>query len=274
MVKVGEKSGRLPDVLHDLAEMTKWHDELVARVKKVMMYPAFVSVVLFFVLLFIMTYLVPNLVTFVKSTGQELPLHTLALLATSDFFINYWYLVIVIPVVIPIAIGYGRRSSRRFRRETDKFLLNFWLVGPVVYRYKLARFANYAAMMYASGITVLDSLGLCRDIVDNLVLDEAIERVRMQISDGESISNSFALAGMFPPLVTRMMRVGEGSGELDKAFMQVSYFYSREAQEAIGRLEQFIGPALIMFVGGLMLWVILSVIEPIYDAVLTVGAGL
>jgi len=272
MVKVGERSGRLPDVLRDLAEMTKWQDELIARVKRAMMYPAFVSVVVFFMLMFIMTFLVPNLVRFVQSTGHELPFHTRALLATSKVFVDYWYLIIVVPIAIPLAVRYGKRLSPRFRYQWDMLLLNAWVIGPVMYRFKLARFANYSAMMYASGITVLDALSLGRQIVDNLVLDDAIERVRVQISDGESISNSFAQAGLFPPLVVRMMRVGEGSGELDKAFLQISYFYSREAQEAVGRMEQFIGPALILLVAGLMLWVIMSVIGPIYDAIFTVGA--
>ena len=274
MIRVGEHSGRMSDVLHDLAENTKWQDELVSRVQRILIYPIFVAVVLFFVLIFVMTYLVPELVTFIAGTGYELPWYTKALLATSDFFVSYWYIIIVMPIIIPIIIRYAARISGQFRYQWDQFKLNVWLIGPILYRYKLARFANYAAMMYASGITVLDLLKLSQKLVDNRVLDTAIDNVHSSIEDGETITNSFANTGLFPPLVVRMVRVGEGSGALDQALMQVGYFYSREAREHIERFEQFIGPILILCVAFILIWVIASVIFPLLDTAINIGTSL
>ena len=274
MIRVGEHSGTMSDVLHDLAENTKWQDELVARVQRILIYPIFVAVVLFGVILFVMVYLVPQLVSFIASTGYELPWYTRALLATSDFVVEYWYVVVLTPIVIPLAIRYGTRFSAGFRYQWDRFQLNVWLIGPILLRFKLARFSNYAAMMYASGITVLDLLQLSRRLVNNRVIDEAIDQVHGRIEDGETIANSFAGTGLFPPLVVRMMRVGEGSGALDKALVQVGYFYSREAREHIERFEQFIGPILIICVGTILLWVIMAVIFPLLGTAIDIGTQL
>ena len=274
MIQVGEQSGKMSDVLHDLAENTKWHDELISRVKRILIYPIFVGVVLLAVLMFVMIYLVPELVTFIASTGYELPWYTRALLATSDFFVAYWYLIIFSVLAIPLLIKYAVRLSAGFHYQWDKFQLNVWLLGPILYRFKLARFANYAAMMYASGITVLDLLTLSRRLVNNRVLEEAIDKVHSNIEDGETISNSFASVGLFPPLVVRMMRVGEGSGALDKAFIQIGYFYGREAREHIERFEQFIGPILITFVALILGWLIVSVIFPLLDTAIAIGTSI
>ncbi|MEM7206626.1 MAG: type II secretion system F family protein [Pseudomonadota bacterium] len=271
MVRVGERSGRLPDVLHDLAENTKWQDELVSRVRRILIYPVFVATVLFVVIIFVMVYLVPNLISFIQSIDNELPWHTRALLATSDFFVEYWYVIILLPILIPLSIKYAARFSAGFHYSWDNFKLSMWFVGPVLTRYKLARFANYAAMMYASGITVLDLLQLSRPLVNNRVLDQAIDDVHNRIEDGETIANSFSNTGFFPPLVVRMVRVGESSGSLDEAFSQVGYFYGREAREQIERLEQFIGPILILTVALILGWVISSVIGPVVDSAIRLG---
>lgn len=266
MIQVGEHSGRMGEVFRDLAENTKWADELAARVGRVVIYPAIVGVVLLFVVTFVMLYLVPQLVTFIAGTGYAMPWYTLALLATSEFFVDYWYLLVVTPVAVVLGVGIAIRSSERFHYQWDKFLLNAWLLGPVLLRFKLARFANYAAIMYASGITVLDMLQLSRKLVGNRVLDKALNDVHASIEQGETISNSFAATGLFPPLVVRMVRVGETTGALDRALNQVGYFYGREARESIERFEQFIGPILMLTVGLILVWVVVSVYVPLISA--------
>lgn len=274
MVRVGESSGRLAEVLKDLAEMSKWQDEIVTRLKRAMVYPAFATVVIFAVILFIMLWLVPNLTKFVAGVGYELPWHTQMLFGVSNAFVNYWFIILFVPILITISVLYLLKYSTNFKRKWDGWLLRVWLVGPVLLRVKLARFSNYAAMMYTSGISVLDLIQLGRQIVENESLDRALEKVHMDISNGLSISESFEAAGIFPPLISRMMRIGETSGALDTAFHQVSYFYSREADNAIAKLEQFVGPVMIIPIGVLMLWVITSVIGPLYEAIIEVGASL
>lgn len=269
MVRVGEESGRLPVVLRDLADMLRWQDEMVAYAKRVMIYPMIVLCVVGAVIVFLMIYLVPKLTSFLQTMGGELPLHTKALLAVSDFFVHWWWLLIALAILVPLGIRYMARNSPNFRYRWDGFKLNVWLFGELSYKIRLARFANYFAMMYTSGITVLDALRLSRALMDNVVLARGIERVQEQIAEGETISEAFANAGLFSPLVVRMMRVGETSGALDEALQNVSYFYTREVREAVERLQPAIQPVLTVILGILVAWIMLSVIGPIYDTITT-----
>ena len=269
MVRVGEESGRLAEVLRDLADMLRWQDEMIAYAKRVMVYPFIVLAVVGGVVIFLMLYLVPKLTSFLQTMGGTLPFHTKALIATSHFFVDWWWLLLIVGAATPAAIRYLARNSPRFRYRWDSFKLRIWLFGDLSYKIRLARFSNYFAMMYTSGITVLDALRLSRALMDNVVLERGIERVQEQIAEGETISEAFANAGLFPPLVVRMMRVGETSGGLDEALHNVSYFYSREVREAVERLQPAIQPVLTVILGGLVAWIMLSVIGPIYDTITT-----
>ena len=267
LVRVGEESGRLPDVLHDLAETLKWQDELISHTKKVMIYPALVGTVVLGVVVFLMIYLVPQLVPFIKEMGGDIPWYTLALIATSDFIVEFWYLVFSLPVVIVIVIKTLVKRDPKIRLLVDAYKLRVWLMGPLLLKIKLARFANYMAMMYASGITVLDSLRIGRELVDNAKLSQAIQDVTDKIADGSSISDSFKAVALFPPLVIRMIRIGENTGCLDVALRNISYFYNREVKEAIEKIEPAIGPAMTVILGGIMMWIMASVLLPIYDMI-------
>ncbi len=269
LVKVGEESGRLSEVLQDMAETLKWQDEMVSHTRKIMIYPTIVSVVVLAVVTFLMTYLLPQLVPFIKDMGGEIPLHTRALIATSNFMVDYWYLVFGMPIAAVVVIKNAARRNADVRYRLDMFKLKIWLFGPLLLRIKLARFANYMAMMYASGITVLESLKISKDLVDNHVLKQAIVQAGENIAEGDSISESFARVDLFPAIVIRMIRIGENTGALDKSLLNVSYFYNREVREAIEKLEPAISPVLTVILGTIMLWIMLAVLGPIYDTIST-----
>jgi len=269
MVRVGEESGRLPVVLNDLAGMLRWQDELIAYARRVMVYPVIVFTVVIAAVVFLMIYLVPRLTNFLETMDATMPAHTRALIFLSDFFVAYWYLLAAVIVLVPVGVRYLARRSPRFRYRWDAFKLRIWLFGDLAWKIRLARFSNYFALMYASGVTVLDALRLSREIVDNVVLEQAIERVHADIAEGKNISDAFASAGLFPPLVVRMMRVGETSGALDQALHNVSYFYSREVRESVERLQPAIQPVLTVFLGVLVGWIMLAVLGPVYDAITT-----
>ncbi len=267
LVKVGEETGRLSEVLHDLADTLRWQDELASHTKKIMIYPAIVTVVVLGVVSFLMMYLMPQLLPFIKNIGSEIPLHTRILMTVSDAFIEYWYLVFGLPVIAWLTLSYLNRHSYSVRYFLDGLKLKIWLFGPLVSKIKLARFANYFAMMYSSGITVLDALKISESMVDNVVLSEAISNARAQIADGTLISKSFESIGVFPSMIVRMLKIGEDTGAMDEALLNVSYFYNREVREAIDKLEPAMMPALTLLLGGIMMWIMLSVLGPVYDAV-------
>jgi type IV pilus assembly protein PilC len=272
LIGVGEESGRLGEVLKHLAEMLRWQDALGAKARKVMIYPAFVVCFILAVVTFLMVFVVPQLVNFMTNIGQDLPTHTRALIGTSAIFVNYWHWMALLGVSLFLFTKYADALSPRLGYHRDKWTLRVWVIGPMVYQIKLARFAKYFALMYASGITVLEAVNLSRKIVDNALLDAALVRVHEQISDGEGISHSFTSTGLFPPLVIRMLRVGETTGALDTALLNVSEYYSRKVAESIDKMEPIVGPTLILLLGLMMGWIMISVLGPIYDGLLTLGS--
>ena len=267
LVKAGEQSGRLPEIFGRLTESLKWQDEMIAQAKKAVMYPAFVGVVVTGVLFFMMIYLVPQLVSFMKNMGQELPLHTRVLIAVSNFFVHYWYGVLIMPFVTFAAVKVYAQRSPSFRYRLDGLKLRLWLVGPILKKITLARFASFLGLLYNSGISMLQALKICEGIANNAVIASGIEQAGRQIGEGQGITASFQNTGLFPPLVIRMFKVGETTGALDTSLANVSYFYDRDVKESIGRLQTLIEPALTVILGLLMGWIMLSVLGPIYDTI-------
>jgi len=267
LIRAGEETGNLPNVLHSLNESLKWQDELAAQTKKLIMYPAFLGGVVILVTLFMMLYLVPKMVGFIRNMGQEIPLQTKILIATSNFFVNYWYVVLGLPIVLAIAAVVAIRTNARARHRFDAAKLAVPWIGEILRKIILSRFAAVFAMMYSSGITVLDSIRTTQGIVGNSVIREGLEQVEAMISDGQNITVAFQNVGLFPPLVIRMLRVGENTGSLDTALANVSYFYNRDVRESIARVQAMIEPAMTMIVGVILGWVMLAVLGPIYDTI-------
>lgn len=266
LVQVGEESGRLPDVLKDMAETLKWQDELISHTKKIMIYPALVTLAITGVVIFLMIQVVPQLIPFLLEAGGEIPLHTRALIATSNFLGQYWYILLIVPVVIYFALGQLAAKKPEVRMAIDRFKLRLYIFGPLMLKINLARFSTYFAMMYASGLTVLDSLKISESLVSNAVLSQAIKDVREGIADGIQISESFSSVEVFPPLIIRMLKVGENTGALDEALLNISYFYNREVRENVDKMEAAMSPILTVVLGGIMLWIMSAVLGPIYDS--------
>ena len=267
MVQAGEESGRLSEVLADLLALLKWQDETVSSIRRVLIYPAFVCVVLMVVIGFVMAWLVPSLVSFITSAGGELPWHTQWLIRVSDIITDYGLIVIGLLLAGVVLLNVFLRSDGTVRRYWHTVQLKLPLAGPVLYKIKLARFSRCAALMYSSGVNLIDTLKQGEALVDNHVLSVALRQAREKIINGEKVADAFQSQPHLPPLLSRLIRVGESTGAMDAAFLQTSYFYDRDSREAIERLEQFIGPILIIIVGAVMSWVVLSVIGPIYDLV-------
>ena len=270
LVRVGEETGNLSDVLKDLAETIRWQDELASHTRKIMIYPAIVTVVVICVVSFLMIYLMPQLLPFIKNIGTEIPFYTKVLISISGAFVDYWYVIFSLPLMIYAAVVIVANKNIAVRYFIDGIKLKIWLIGPLVSKIKLARFANYFAMMYSSGITVLDALNISENMVDNLVLEDSINKARSSIAEGSQISESFESVGVFPSMIVRMLKVGEDTGAMDEALLNVSYFYNREVKESIDKLEPAMMPVLTIILGGIMMWIMMAVLGPVYDAVSTI----
>ena len=267
LIRSGEQTGKLPEVLKSLAETLKWEDELAAQTKKILLYPAFVGGIVLLVTFFLMIYLVPQMVGFIRNMGQEVPLQTRILIHVSNFFVGYWWLVLAAPFATWFGLKAAARSNPAVAYALDDLKLRVPLVGPVLRKIILSRFASSFAMMYSSGITVLDAIRSSEEIVGNRPLENALRSAGQQIAEGKGLTMAFTDVGLFPPLVIRMLRIGENTGALDKALLNVSYFYNREVKESIGKVQAMIEPAMTLVLGAILGWVMLAVLGPVYDTI-------
>ena len=257
LIRSGELTGQLPEVLEELVRSLKWQAELAAQTKKLLMYPAFVTITISGVVVFLMVYLVPQLVSFIVNMGQQIPIHTRALIWLSSAFVNYWWLILPAPVVLGFGVSLAARVSEKVRFRLHQALLDIPGVGPVIKKIILARLADSFGLMYRTGIPVIEALGYCEKISGSLPVQRAVARARERIATGTPISDAFAVENLFPSLVVRMLKVGEATGALDDALANVSYFFNRDIEESIGRVQALIEPVLtvtlVLILGVMML---------------------
>ncbi|NBR29169.1 MAG: type II secretion system F family protein, partial [Betaproteobacteria bacterium] len=265
LIRAGEQAGRLTDIFTSLANTLKWQDELASQTKRLLMYPAFVLVVVSAVMIFMLAYLVPQIVTLLKAMGVALPIQTKVLIFASNFVVNYWPFVFGIPTVLVIALVAVVKRSQKAQYLWDYTKLRLPVIGPILQKIIMSRFTNLFALMYQSGITILDAIKTSEDIVGNRVIADGLMRAGQQINSGESLTETFQNLGVFPPLVIRMLRVGEATGALDTALMNVTYFYNRDVKDAVDKGMAMIGPALTVFMGGMMMFILWAVLGPVYD---------
>jgi len=265
LIRTGEQTGNMQEVLRDLANTRRWQDELVSKTKLLLMYPAMVFVVVTGVIFFLMLYLVPKLVSFIATMNQELPLQTKILIGASDIFAGYWPFLLGIPLLALLVAVAAVQSNANARLYWDYLKLNLPLIGPALQQLLMARFANYLALLYRSGITILDALAACEGVVANRYVANALQRAAQQVSAGESLTESLRNLGMFPPLVIRMLRIGETTGALDEALLNVGHYYQRSVAEWIERALKLLQVGLTLFLASILAFIIFAVLSPIYD---------
>jgi type IV pilus assembly protein PilC len=265
LIRAGEQSGQLPEVFKNLADNLRWLDELISQTRRLLIMPLITLVVVLGVLTTLLIFLVPQIAQLFKTMGLALPMQTRMLIAVSGFMTQYWYVVFGLPVVVFVALITAVQRSPRAAYMWDYAKLRLPLVGPTFLKIILSRFANVFALMYRSGITVLDAIKTSEDVVNNKVISDSLARAGQQITAGESLSETFQNLGVFPPLVIRMLRVGENTGALDTALMNITYFYNRDVKESVDKAQKALGPAMTIILGGLLGFVVWAVLGPVYD---------
>lgn len=266
LIKAGEKTGDLTEIYNNLVEHFKWTHELKRKIKKAMSYPIFLLLVMGGVITILMVAVVPKLLDFIISQGFEIPMHTRALIATSNAFVDYWYLIFGIPITILCTIIGFYRNHEPFAYKMDTFVLKVPVIGPTVRKINMARFTHFFSVMFKSGIDILESLSGAKNVVNNRVLKDSIDFVRRSVSEGASITDSLRMSSQFPTMVVRMFKVGENSGNMNEALENVRFFYNREVNDAVDAMVGMIQPALTMVMGVLIFWVIASVFGPLYES--------
>lgn len=272
LVHSGEQSGNLPRIFEKLLVSLRWQDELRAQLVKVLIYPAIALTLVITVFLFFMLYLVPRLAVVLKSMVSKLPPETEIMIAISEFLQHRWGYLVVLALGLVAALMVLNRATGRLRYKVDSAKLGMPLVGSIIQKIILSRFTSLLSMLYASGITVTKALEICAMSANNAVIKTGIEDVQSHIIEGKTITESFALSGIFPSLVVRMIKIGESSGKLDEALDNAGYFFNRDVQEAVGRLQELIPPILTVVIGVMIGWLAISVLGPMYEVISKVTA--
>ncbi|MBY0439331.1 MAG: type II secretion system F family protein [Burkholderiales bacterium] len=265
LVRAGEQSGQMTEVLENLGTTLRMQDELAAQTRRLLVYPSIVLVVVLAVMAFLFTYLVPQVTGLLRTMGIDMPLQTRLMIGVSEIVRGYWYLLVGVPALAAGVMVSMVRSNDRARFAWDYVKLHVPITGPLLQKVIMARFANVFALLYRSGITILEALRTSEAIVDNRVIADSIARATSQINSGVSLTDAFRDLGTFPPLVIRMLRVGEATGALDTALANVTYFYNRDVRESIERGLKLLEPALIFVLGMSLLLIMWAVLSPVYD---------
>lgn len=266
LISAGEQTGDLESVYKQLIKYLTWVDMMQSKIKKATLQPKIAAGAVVLMMVIMLGHVVPQIVGFLAELDQELPFYTKALMSTSDFFQLYWKQMIFMPIIAFVALKFFRRMSSKVTYWTDLFVVNMPVVGKLVVKSSIARYTQTFGALYSSGIDVLGSLRSAKGTVTNRALVEGLDTVEEYVQAGRSISESFEVSGQFPSLVVRMLKVGEGSGNLTPVLEKVSEFYTKDVDEAVEEMIGYIQPTLTGVMGGLILWIAVSVFGPIYNS--------
>lgn len=265
MVQAGEASGTLEQVLRRLAATMQKEYELAAKVKSALLYPVIVLAVAGLSVVALLWYVLPKFVFLLESMMVPIPFATLLLVQAGQFMQNYWYLVLTLAISMGIACRWVLRTADG-KMMRDKIILRIPLLGTVLRKMLLSRFCWSFSTLLRTGIPVLQALVLVKSIAGNEVLAESLHEAEHSIKSGGSISEPLQQSGFFPPMVVQMIIVGEETGSMDILLEKVAEFYDREVEEQVARLSSSIEPVLIVGLGGIVGFIVLSMMLPVFNA--------
>jgi len=264
MIHVGENTGQLDTAFKQLADYLEMERETRKRIKQAVRYPMMVLAAISIALVVINVLVIPAFADFFAKFGAELPWQTRVLMATSDFFVNYgWFLLILLGMAIFGFIRYINTEDGRYR--WDRFKLKAPLVGGIFERIALGRFSRTFSMTYRTGVPILQALVVVANAAGNAFIAKFVNEMRGQIERGETLTRAATSSGMFTPLVLQMLAVGEETGALDSLMDQVADFYEEEVDYDLKQLSDAIEPILIVIMGVMVLIVALGVFLPMWD---------
>lgn len=264
MVRAGEASGTLDAILARLADYLQKQYRLVSRIWAALTYPIMMVCIGTGVVLFLMTYLIPKVLNILKARNQPLPQITLIVKAVSDFILNYWPFLIV-GVMGLVAFLSLASKTKTGKKRIDSLLLKLPIVGGLFRKQAVSRFSMTMSILLRSGLPVIRSLEIVRDLVGNEVVKEAIDDIREKVTQGADVSTVMQRHTVFPPVVSYMVAVGEKAGSLEEMLEQVAESYDDELEIETQRLTSLIEPVMIITLAVVVAFIIVSVLIPLME---------
>ncbi len=264
MVQVGETSGSLPEAFLQLSLYLERDKDTRDRIKQATRYPTMVIAAIVVAMFIINLFVIPTFAKIYEGFNAKLPWATQILIATSNFTVRYWYLIIIAAVLLALATRmYIKTTEGRYRWH--RYKLKIPLVGPILFRATLGRFARAMAIILKAGVPLVQGMTVISRAVDNDFIGERILQMRDGVERGENITRTASATGLFPPLVIQMISVGEETGAVDNLLLEVAEYYEREVDYDLKNLSSAIEPILIVVIGIIVMILALGVFLPMWD---------
>jgi len=264
MVRSGEASGALDVVLLRLAEFMEGQHRLRAKIGAAMVYPAVLLLICVVVLLYLLTAVVPKVVGMFETMKQTLPLPTRILIAISSFLSWTWWMIILGVIVAIVLINRWRKTDNG-AYKFDSFRLRFPVYGTIYKKVSVARFARTLGTLLSSGVPIIESLRIVKTVVQNKIIEISIENSIAEVMDGSSLAAPLKKSGVFPPILVHMISVGEKSGSLEEMLMKAAESYESDVETTVAGLTSVIEPLMIVIMGTLVGFVVLSILLPMLE---------
>jgi len=263
-VSAGEQAGRLDGVLERLADYTENREILQSKIRNALIYPILLTVVCIVIVSLLLGYVVPEVVNVFKAGKHQLPLLTRALIAASDGFRHWWWLLFGL---LGAAIAGARRALKNpdTRRRWDRTILRLALIGRVARGVNAARFARTLSILTASSVPVLEALRIAGEVVANVPMREAIAEAAVRVREGAPIARSLGASKLFPPMLVHLIASGEASGELESMLERAATNQERDMDGIVNTAVNILGPAMILVMGGVVLLIVLALLLPIFE---------
>lgn len=263
LVAAGEIGGVLDTVLLRLAVYMEKAEALKAKVKSAMTYPIIVLSVAFGVVAVLMIFVIPTFKDMFEQFGSALPAPTQLVVDMSAFFRNYWYVMFGAIIFLVIGFKYARKQEK-VKYQMDNIALKLPIFGPLIKKVAVAKFTRTLGTMISSGVPIMDGLDITSRTAGNVIIENAIKAVRSAISEGQSMAEPLAQAGIFPGMVVQMISVGEATGAMDQMLSKIADFYDEEVDAAVDSLTSALEPMLMVFLGGVIGFVVVAMYLPIF----------
>lgn len=262
MVRAGESSGALDAVLVRLAQFLQAQTRLKNKVGAAMIYPMIMIIVGVIVVAILMTMVVPRVTQLIKGRGQDLPLPTEILITCSDFLVNYWLLVAVGILCLAVAFQVFINSEKG-RFAFDNFKLKLPIFGDLAKKQAMARFSITLATLLRSGVPALQAIQVTKKVLDNVVLQGALQTVHDRVVEGTDIATPMKMSGVFPPTISYMVGVGEQAGNLEEMLERISVTYDEEVDLATQKLTSIIEPLIIVALAVVVAGIVIAIVLPL-----------
>jgi general secretion pathway protein F len=264
MINAGEQSGTLDQVLGRIADFAEDTLDRQQRIKSAIMYPIFMLFIGSGIMAYLVAFVIPKISQIFEGMHKTLPPMTMLLLGTADFIKNYWWFAILLGIA-----GYWLfsrwRKTPKGRKKFDRFTLWLPVFGPLIRKIAVSRFTRTLGTLLSSGVPIIESMNIVKNVVSNVIIEEAIDGAKDNIREGQSVARPLEASGVFPPMVIHMIMVGEQTGELEDMLFRVADAYDREVASAITGMMALLEPVMILVMAGAVGFAVISILMPIMD---------